>query len=83
MSGYTVNITGDSEVYHIYIKGECIYHSLNEEEFKTTWASLKGMVGLMQTSYTEEDLSFEKVGAGIGGAGGSVTWKEPAGDDSY
>ena len=41
------------------------------------------MVGLMQTSYTEEDLSFEKVGAGIGGAGGSVTWKDPAGDDSY
>ena len=30
MPGYTVNITGDSEVYHIYIKGECVYHNLNE-----------------------------------------------------
>ena len=50
MSGYTANITGDQEIYHIYIKGECVYNSLNETQFKQTWASLKGMVGLLTTS---------------------------------
>ena len=83
MSGYTQNITGDQEVYHIYIKGECVYHSLNEAEFKQTWVQLKGLVGLMKTDYTEKDISYEKVSAGIGGSGGSVTWKEPEGGDSY
>ena len=83
MSGYTANITGDQEIYHIYIKGECVYHSLNESQFKQTWTSLKGMVGLMQTSYTEDDLSYEKCAAGIGKGGGTVTWKEPEGSDSY
>ena len=72
MSGYTANITG-----------ECVYHSLNESQFKQTWTSLKGMVGLMQTSYTVEDLSYEKCPAGIGKGGGTVTWKEPEGSDSY
>ena len=37
----------------------------------------------MRTDYTEKDISYEKVSAGIGGAGGSVTWKEPDGGDSY
>ena len=83
MSGFTANITGDQEIYHIYIKGECVYHSLNESQFKQTWASLKGMVGLMQTSYTIEDLSYEKCTSGIGGGGGNLTWKEPEGGDSY
>ena len=83
MSGFTANITGDQEIYHIYIKGECVYHSLNESQFKQTWASLKGMVGLMTTAYKEEDLSYEKCPAGIGKGGGTVTWKEPEGSDSY
>ena len=83
MSGYTANITGDQEIYHIYIKGECVYHSLNESQFKQTWTSLKGMVGLMQTSYTVEDLSYEKCPAGIGKGGGKVTRNEPEGSDSY
>jgi len=83
LSGFTANITGDQEIYHIYIKGECVYNSLNESQFKQTWASLKGMVGLMQTSYTLKDLSYEKCSASIGGGGGKVTWKEPEGGDSY
>ena len=48
-----------------------------------TWASLKGMVGLMTTAYTEEDLSYEKCPSGIGKGGGKITWKEPEGSDSY
>ena len=83
MSGFTANITGDQEIYHIYIKGECVYNSLNESQFKQTWASLKGMVGLMTTAYTEKDLSYETCPAGIGKGGGTVSWKEPEGSDSY
>ena len=41
------------------------------------------MVGLMKTDYTAEDLSYEKLPAGIGGGGGTVTWQDPPGDPSY
>ena len=83
MSGFIQNITGAAEVYHIYAKGQCLYNCLNESEFKEKWAELQGMVGLMKTDYTMEDLSFERVGGHIGGGGGSVTWADPPGDDSY
>ena len=36
----------------------------------------------MKTDYTLEDLSFEKLSAGMGGVG-TVDWKEPDGGDSY
>ena len=70
MSGYTVNITGDQEIYHIYAKDRCLYNCLSEEEFKEKWSELKAMVGLMKTDYTEDDLSFvecppeNKIGGG-------------------
>ncbi len=83
MSGYTVNITGDSEVYHIYAKDVCLYPCLNESEFKEKWAELKAMVGLMKTDYTEADLSYTKCESEIGKGGGSVTWDDPAGDPSF
>ena len=83
MSGFLENITGDSEIYHIYAKGQCLYNCLNESEFKEKWAELQGMVGLMKTDYTLEDLSYEKCSAGIGQGGGNITWKEPEGSDSY
>ncbi len=83
MSGYTVNITGDQEIYHIYAKDRCLYNCLSEEEFKEKWSELKAMVGLMKTDYTEDDLSFTKVDADIGHGGGSVSWNDPVGDPSY
>ena len=83
MAGFLENITGDSDIYHIYAKGQCLYNCLNESEFKEKWAELQGMVGLMKTDYTLEDLSYEKLGAGIGVGGGSVIWQEPEGGDSY
>ena len=49
------------KVYHIYAKKECLYNNLTEEQFKKTWNTLKGMVGLMQTDYQLEDLSYESV----------------------
>ena len=48
------------KVYHIYAKNECLYDNLTEEQFINTWNTLKGMVGLMQTDYQLEDLSYEE-----------------------
>ena len=49
------------KVYHIYAKDECIYHSLTEDEFKSTWNTLINMVGLMKTDYNESDFSYEEL----------------------
>ena len=49
------------KVYHIYAKDRCLLHSIKEEEFQTTWRTLKNMVGLMRTDYTTDDLSYEEL----------------------
>ena len=49
------------KVYHIYAKEDCLYNNLNEKQFNKTWETLKGMVGLMQTDYQLEDLSYEEL----------------------
>jgi hypothetical protein len=46
------------KIYHIYAKDKCLFHSIKEEEFKTTWTTLNQLVGLMKTDYTENDLSY-------------------------
>ena len=51
----------ETKVYHIYARNECLYHSLKEEEFQTTWRTLNNMVGLMKTDYSVEDLSYEEL----------------------
>ena len=70
------------KVYHIYAKKECLYNNLSTEEFNHTWETLKGMVGLMKTDYTFEDLSYEEIDRPLG-YGGTDSSTEPAGDDSY
>jgi len=50
-----------NNIYHIYAKDKCLYHSLNEEEFKIIWNELNQMVGIMKTDYNEEDLSYEEL----------------------
>jgi hypothetical protein len=73
------------KIYHIYVKDQCLFHSLKEEEFKTTWNSLHKMVGLMKTDYSVEDLNFIEIpadyGKGHGGGGGHSF--EPDGSPSY
>ena len=54
-------MTPKEKIFHIDAKNKCIFHSIKEEEFSVTWNTLKGMVGLMQTDYTLEDLSYEEV----------------------
>ena len=61
----------DETIYHIYAKDVCLYNCLKEKEFEVKWAELKAMVGLMKTDYTEDDLTFVKCPADVGGAGGS------------
>ena len=48
-------------LYHIYAKGECIYHSLSEEKFSEIWDMLHKMVDLLDNNFSEEDLQYEKV----------------------
>jgi hypothetical protein len=49
------------KVYHIYAKDKCLFHSIKEEEFQTTWTTLNNMVGLMKTDYSVEDLTYEEL----------------------
>ena len=49
------------KVFHIYAKDRCLFHSIKEEDFNVTWNTLKGMIGLMKTDYTLEDLSYVEV----------------------
>ena len=50
-----------SKVYHIYLKDECVLHSLDEKNFRSSWSTLQNLVGLVKTDYTTEDLSYEVV----------------------
>jgi hypothetical protein len=45
-------------IYHIYAQGECIYHSLKEEEFNTTWTALNRLAQLLSNS---SELSYERL----------------------
>lgn len=49
------------KIYHIYAKENCLFHSLKEDEFYTTWNTLKTMVGIMKTDYEVEDLTYEEL----------------------
>ena len=49
------------KVYHIYAKDRCLFHSIKEEEFQTTWNTINNMVGIMKTDYVIEDLSYEEL----------------------
>jgi len=69
------------KVYHIYAKQECLYNNLTEQQFNSTWETLKGMVGLMKTDYELEDLSYEECTRAHGGGSGNAN--EPPGCDSY
>mgnify|MGYP001334350174 CR=1 FL=1 len=54
-------MTPKEKSYHIYAKDRCLFHNIKEEEFSITWNTLKGLVGLLKTDYTLEDLSYEEV----------------------
>jgi hypothetical protein len=49
------------KIYHIYAKNKCLFHSIKEDEFQTTWNTINNMVGIMKTDYVIEDLSYEEL----------------------
>ena len=74
----------DDITYHIYLKEKPIYWNLSQDDFEEKWQMLKVMIDLISTEYTEEDLSYIKLGpkCGVGGPGRVVSkpaWEE----DSY
>jgi hypothetical protein len=54
-------MTHTEKIYHIYAKDKCIFHSIKEEEFVTTWKTLNQLVGIMHTDYAPNDLSYEEL----------------------
>ena len=74
----------ETESYHIYARDRVLYCNLNKEDFEEKWQLLNVMVGLLHTDYTEDDLSYIKLGpkCGVGGPGRVIPqpmWEE----DSY
>jgi len=70
--------------YHIYAKDRVLYCNLDKEDFEEKWQLLNVMVELLSTEYTENDLSYIKLGpkCGVGGPGKVIPqpmWEE----DSY
>ena len=70
--------------YHIYARDKVLYCNLPQEDFEEKWQLLNVMVGLIKTEYTEDDLSYIKLGpkCGVGGPGRVIPqpmWEE----DSY
>lgn len=51
----------NEKIYHIYAKGECIYHSLSEEKFSETWEMLHRMVDLLGANISVKELEYEEV----------------------
>ena len=74
----------ESTSYHIYARDRVLYCNLDREDFEEKWQLLNVMVGLIKTDYTEDDLSYIKLGpkCGVGGPGRVIPqpmWEE----DSY
>jgi hypothetical protein len=47
------------KVYHIYVKNECIYHSLTKEKFKELWDFVQKITWI--TEIHEDDIQYEEV----------------------
>ena len=47
------------KIYHIYVKKECIYHSLSQEDFDKLWDFVEKLTWLTDLNY--EDIQYEEV----------------------
>ncbi len=54
-------MTATEKLYHIYAKNKCLFHSLNEEEFKITWSTLNRLIDILDTRYAGDDLTYEEL----------------------
>ena len=48
-----------NKIYHIYVKNECVYHSLSKEDFDKLWDFVKKLTWL--TEIDETDIQYEEV----------------------
>ena len=46
-------------LYHIYVKNECVYHSLPKEEFDKLWDFVQKLTWL--TDIDPNDIQYEEV----------------------
>jgi hypothetical protein len=46
------------KIYHIYLRGHCIYHCLKEEEFEKTWSVLNRLAEFLSNT---SELSYEEL----------------------
>ena len=73
-----------STTYHIYLKDNCVYWNLNEEDFEEKWQMLNVMMDLLDTDYEQDDLSYTKLQGKVGyGGPGRVVYTSPLDEDSY
>ena len=49
------------KIYHIYLKGECVYNCLNEKKFTDIYNTMREMVELLDTQYVVDDITYEVV----------------------
>ena len=54
-------MTVTEKLYHIYAKNKCLFHSLKEEEFQTTWNTLQKLIDILDTRYAGDDLTYEEL----------------------
>lgn len=47
------------KIYHVYVKGECKYHSLPEKEFNIIWDHLNKLCWISEID--REDLDYEEL----------------------
>jgi len=48
-----------NKLYHIYVKNECVYHSLSKEDFDKLWDFVQKLTWL--TDIDENDIQYEEV----------------------
>ena len=74
----------DNTTYHIYLKDNCVYWNLNEDDFEEKWQMLNVMMDLLSTEYEQDDLSYTKLQGKVGyGGPGRVVYTSPIDEDSY
>jgi hypothetical protein len=50
------------KIYHIYVKNNCLYHSLNEEEFQKTWNMIHNFLRVADCSEIKDgDINYEEL----------------------
>lgn len=50
----------EDKIYHIYAKGQCIYHSLSSEQFSETWDMIHKFLSVYG-ELKKEDITYEEL----------------------